>query len=312
MSVTPILERTRTALETGKWWTIPWWRDDKYYKDGFASNKNAETAFCELIRTFDAKWMLGQKTKGNPPFSHQIAIQLLTEGLLPFQFLYELGINLHSARAAGLLGDIERRLKNPKEYWEAAAFELKFLSSLVRSGHKVERNYPSGKGRHNCDFKISKGNEIVFLEVKRLKEFHRHNEEIIKRGSNHPMASPLENGSERGCFAGKPLSDKVELNKVLRRIKYAANNQIPVEGPGVVVAGIPLTLNLPLDKEKEEIVKMKFWSYEKCRHLSAIVFVESKYNKNKICHNIHIMKNPHAKIDISSYSAIEIIRSLQA
>jgi hypothetical protein len=47
--------------------------------------------------------------------------------------------------AAGLLGDIERRLKNPKEYWEAA-FELKFLSSLIRTGYKVERNYLLGKG----------------------------------------------------------------------------------------------------------------------------------------------------------------------
>jgi hypothetical protein len=233
---------------------------------------------------------------------------------LPFQFLYELGINLHSARAAGLLGDIERRLKNPKEYWEAASFELKLLSHFLRHRFYVRRNYRFGKGKHNCDFKISKGNETVFLEVKRLKEFHRYNEEVMKRGSNHLMASLLENVSERGCFAGKPFSAKVELNKVFYHIKYAVNNQISVEGTGVVMAELPWTLNLALDdKEKfEKIVKMKFWSSEKYRHLSAIVFVESKYNKNKICHNIHIMKNPYAKIDISSYSAIEIIRSLQA
>lgn len=136
-------------------------------KTALLPKKNVETAFCELKRTFDAKWMLGQKTNGSPPFFHQIAIQLLTEGLLPFQFLYELGINLHTVRTADLLGDIERRLKNPKEYWEAAAFELKFLSRLICARYRVERNYPSGKGRHNCDFKVSKGSETVFFEIKR-------------------------------------------------------------------------------------------------------------------------------------------------
>ena len=173
MTVAAIIERTKETLQTGEWWTIPWWRDEKYYKDGFGSRETAETAFCELIRTFDAKWMLGQKTNGSPPFLHRIAIELMTEGLLPFQFLYELGINLHTARVTDLIGDIERRLKNPKENWEAAAFELKFLSSLIRTGYKVERNYPSGKGRCNCDFKVSKGYETIFLEIKRPRELRK-------------------------------------------------------------------------------------------------------------------------------------------
>lgn len=56
MSAAPIIERMKETLKTGKWWAIPWWRDEKYYKDGFASRKSAETAFRELIRTFDEKW----------------------------------------------------------------------------------------------------------------------------------------------------------------------------------------------------------------------------------------------------------------
>lgn len=308
MSAAPIIERMKETLKTGKWWAIPWWRDKKYYKDGFASMESAETAFCELIRTFDAKWMLGQKTNGSPPFLHQIAIQLLTEGLLPFQFLYELGINLHTVRAAGLLGDIERRLKNPKEYWEAAAFELKFLSSLIRTGYKAERNYLSGKGQHNCDFKVSKGSETVYFEIKRPWDLSAQNQQIINQAQSHFYTKLLNDDIKKEeDFTSSPLSSKSEIDKVFRLIRYAVNNQIPEEGPGVVIVESPHALNL---NEFALMAERRFQGRKKYLALSAVILIQTRFHDDKICHNSSIVFNPRASIDIKSSAVLKLFRNM--
>lgn len=308
MSVAPILERKKTALETGKWWTIPWWRDNKYYTNGFASRKSAETAFCELIRTFDAKWMLQQKTNGSSSLSHQIAIQLITEGLQPFQFLYEFGINLHTARVNDLIGDTERRLKNSKEYWESAAFELKFLSSFIRNGYMVKRNYPSGKGRHNCDFKVSKGSEAVFFEIKRPWEFSAHNRQTINQAQSHIYAKPLNDDKKKEeDFTSSPLSSKSETDKVFRHIRYAVNNQIPVEGPGVVIVESPHALNW---NEFTEMAEKRFRGRKKYLNLSAVILTQTLFLNGKIHHTNHIVFNPQASSDMKSSAVLELFRNM--
>jgi hypothetical protein len=308
MSIAPILERTKTALKTGEWWTIPWWQDEKYYKNGFACRDSAATAFNELKRTFDPEWMLGQKINSIPPFSHQIAVQLMTEGLLPFQFLYELGINLHTARGAGLIGDIERRLKSPKEYWEAAAFELKFLSSLIRSGYNVERNYRSGKGRHNCDFKVSKGSETVFFEIKRPWKVSAQNQEIINQARSHFYTKLLSDDIRKEeDFTSSPLSSKSEVDKVFRLIRYAVNNQIPEEGPGVVIVESPYALNW---NEFALMAEKRFQGRKKYPALSAIILIQPLFQDGKICHNSRIVFNPQASIDIHSLPVMEVLNNM--
>lgn len=304
MSVAPILERTRTAMESGKWWTIPWWQDEKYYKDGFASMESTETAFCELIRTFDAKWMLCQKTNGSPPFSHQIAIQLLTEGLLPFQFLYELGGNLHTVRAAGLLGDIERRLKNPEEYWEAAAFELKFSSSLIRTGYKVERNYLSGKGQHNCDLKVSKGSETVFFEIKTPWDLSAQNQQIINEAQSRFYTKLVNDDIKKEeDFTSSPLSSKSEMDKVFRLIRYAVNKQIPEEGPGVVIVESPHALNW---NKFALMAEKRFQGRKKYPALSSVILIQTLFQDGKICHYSSIVFNPWASVDIKSSAVLKL------
>ena len=103
MSASPILVRTKTALITGEWWTIPWWQDEQYFKDGVVSRESAEMAFSELIKVFDAEWLLGQRINSGPPLLHPIATHLMAEGLLPFRFFFELGMNIKTARDYGLL-----------------------------------------------------------------------------------------------------------------------------------------------------------------------------------------------------------------
>lgn len=303
-----ILKRRNITLKNGKWWAIPWWRQDQYYKDGLFTREQAEVAFNESINVFDDKWMLEHRINSN----HSLAIMLLGEGLLYFKFLCSLGLSLHIVREANLLGDLVRRLKNPKEYWEAAAFELKYLSQFLQQGFKVERNYPSGKGKKgkcNCDFKISKDDEIVFVEVKRPKEIHRRNTEIVKKVSHCFLTSISKNDSEGENFTGASLSSKDELQSIWRLITYAANYQIPPEGPGVVIIESPWALD---QKEFQEAAGRRF-NQTKYSHLSAIVLVRVSFNaanECRICHNINIIKNPKTKIDVSSYSAIGVIHSL--
>lgn len=172
-----INERCQITLKTGKWWTIPWWQDDKYYVDGLYTKEQADTAFTELIKVFDAEWLLSQKTVDGKSFRDGLATMLSGEGF--FRHLISLGWDLHNIKNAGntmdrKICDIERRLKNPAEYWEAAWFELKFLSLFHSQGFNIEPDCRSGNGKSNCDYKISDGCETVFfIEAKRPTDFHK-------------------------------------------------------------------------------------------------------------------------------------------
>ena len=303
MSASPINERKKETIKTGKWWSIRWWQDNKYYEDSPFSRKDVEAAFNELINVFDAQWMLEQKMNGTPPFWHQIAIQLVTEGPLPFQFLFELGSNLHTARKACLLGDIEKRLKNPKEYWEAAAFELKFLSSWIRTAHKVERNFPSGKGRHNCDFRVSKGSESVFFEIKRPWKLIARNQQIINKIRSDFSTKLLNDDIKKEeDFTSSPLSSRAEADKVFRVIRVAANDQIPKGGPGIVIVEAPYSLN---ESEFALMAEKRFQGRKKYPALSAIILIQPLFQDGKIGHNSHIVFNSQASIDIRSSPVIE-------
>jgi hypothetical protein len=355
MNGSKIIERVNNTLTTGEWWSIPWWEEDKYYGDGLFTKKEAETAFNELINTFDAKWMIEQRdavianakewfenhrqeVDNNPQLlyyrqkldnasepseafkvcqlmgfqaSHHLFNNFFAEGLSPFQFLCSLGLDLHTVRKADPLRDLVRRLKNPKEYWESAAFELKLLAQFLRKGFKVKRNYKSGNGKCNCDFNASKRNETVFLEIKRPKKFHRQNEEIIKRSQNRFYTKLVNENIEMEDTMGESLSYKVEIDKVFRLIRYAANKQIPRKGPGIVIVESPHALGW---SEFEDAAKKRFQNRRKYSHISAVVLVRALFNtkKGSICHNINIILNPHAKIDISSFDAVKITNALNS
>ena len=308
MSGAPIIERTKEALKTGKWWMIPWWQEDKYYyEEGFYTRDVAEIAFSELIRVFDDKWLLLQiKTVNNTlTFQHPLIYRFFEEGLLPFQFLCALGIELHTVRTAGLLGDIERRLKNPNEYWEAAAFELNFLSRFLRSGYKVERNYPSGKGCCNCDFKVSKDSETVFIEIKRPREFSKRNQETINRAQKHFYSQLLNDNIKAEDLTSAPLSSKNEAEKVFRLIHYAANNQIPDGGPGIVIVEAPHVLNW---SEFAAMAERRLRGRKKYSAISAVILIQASFQEGRICYNSIAAFNSQANFDIKSSPALDALR----
>lgn len=302
------MERTKTARETGVWWAIPYWRDEKYYKDNFASRESVEIAFCELIQTFNAKWLLDQKTNGNAPFVHLIAAHLMAEGLMPFQFLYDIGIDLHTVRSENLVGDIERRLKSSKEYLEAALFELKFLARLLRNGYKIERDHPSGKGKHNCDLKASRNPDTVFIEIKRPWQLSAQNREIANEAHSRFISKLLTDDiKNEDDITSSPLSSCAEANKVFSIVRKAANDQLPKTGPGIIVVASPLALNW---NEFETIAQERFQGRKKYPSLSAVVLIESRFHEGQIRHNSHIIYNPIAKIDVKTIPLMEFFRNL--
>ncbi len=304
----PIMERSKSVRETGIWWLLPWWRDEQDYKDNIASRAEIDTAFSELIKTFDAKWLLNQKTDGNIPLEHLIASHLVAGGKMPFKFLYDIGINLHTVRLANLLGDIERRLKSQKEYLEGVLLELKFLARFIRAGYKIEPHYPSGIGRHNCDFKISRETETVYLEIKRPWQLSAHNRKIISEIYSNfiprLLTDSINNDSD---FTSSPLSSRSEADKVFRIVRDAANNQIPKNGPGIVAVASPFALNRT---EFEIIADKRFQGQKKYPSLSAVVLIESSFHENQISHNSHFTYNRQANIDIKSWPLISFFHNL--
>lgn len=307
-----ILERYRFTLETGKWWNIRWWQEEQYYKDAQFTEIQIDAAFTELINVLDSNWILDQKSDNNPTFLHPLANLLLAEGQYSFQILCSLGLDLYRVRKSGLLKEsLMRRIKNPKEYWESAAFELQLLSHFLYQNFDIKRDYKSGKGKRgncNCDFKISKGDEIIFLEAKRPKDMHRCNEEIYEKSFNSFKASILENNSRSGSFIGDPLLPKPELKKIFRHILYAANYQLPSDGAGGVI--IESHWSLDFWETFKEMANKRFLNRAKYSHLSFIVAVESFFDSQGFNHNIKILLNPYANIDVSSYKVLSAIRSL--
>ena len=307
-----ILERLKITKETGKWWSIRWWQEDEYYLDAAFTRNQAETAFDELIKLFDAKWMLKQKIdNGNPPFAHPLANQLCTEGLHPFQILCSLGLDLYRARQDGLLTEnLVRRLKNPKEYWESAVFELQLLSYLLSQGFRVEKEYKSGKGKRgncNCDFKISKRDELVFIEAKRPEPMHRLNEEIYGKVFNRLMAFISESNSQAVSFVGAPLLPEPELKKIFRHLSYAVDYQLPSDGAGGVI--IESHWLLDFWEKFKEMSDKRFLNKVKYGHLSFVVGTESFFSADKgFDHRVNILINHCANIDVSSYNILSALR----
>jgi len=231
LQVKTILKRCRNALKTGVWWEPPWWL--KFINNRCTTKKDVESAFKELINTFDAKWFLNQKCK------HPLAKLLLMEGPYPFQILYSLGRDLYTLRKANLFKkreELVKRIKNPNEYWESAVFELRLISHFLSSGFNIESDYKTGKGkrgRAKCDLRVSNGNEVYFIEIKRPQELHGRNKEIYKK-FNESINHALKN-SKSGIFVGNSLSIKTELKAIFKLIYYAVRRQLPSHGASCVV-----------------------------------------------------------------------------
>ncbi|MCK4911515.1 MAG: hypothetical protein KAR83_07720 [Thermodesulfovibrionales bacterium] len=290
---------SKKVFHAGEWWIEPWWLEDKYYSDSYQySKKQAETAFKELINIFDATWMHEQIDKSRrPPFRHDFAPYLINKGIMYFQLLCSLGLRLHQVRKAFLLGDLERRLKNPNEYWESAAFELTWLSYLLEQGYEINRHYPSGVGRCNCDFKISRKSKEYFIEIKRPMSYSQVNERRNTQ-SLRDIAKQIEEDT-LGNIQLIPISSSSELEKVFRLARDAVKKQLPANGLGYVFIESPHHLDW---EEFEKVATRRFRKkIEYYANLHAIILIEITFNGNRgkfECEHKTIYNPKHVKHEL--------------
>lgn len=301
MSNNELLKRVNILTKNGTWWNTSWWEKDKYYEGGLVTREQAQIAYTELKSVFNAKWTFKQKGAGIN--SHPLFNWLLAEGLMPFHYLVSLGLRVHRVKNANLLGDLEKRLKDSNEFW-GADFELQFLAHFLQHGFEIQRNHPSGRGNRNCDFKISKSGETVFVEIKRPEDVCYSNKVISNEAWNNFRKLIIGGESENWGDIVKPLSSEAEINKILDIIGEA-EYQLPNDGAGIIILASPLALNLK--QFKERVIQ----HISHLAHLSSIVVVKTSFDHQLgVHHRIYIIQNPQANIDVSSFEAIKALYAL--
>lgn len=156
---------------SGRWWEAAWLRDPKYLADLHLRPEQVEASIGALRACFDENW-----AKAETFATHPIIQELFgSSGLVPFNFLYDLGDSLRLLTEHALLGDLARRLKVADEF-DGAWAELAALAQWVAAGVQVERNVRSGSGNKNCDWKASAGDSVIFGEVKRIWSARKNSE----------------------------------------------------------------------------------------------------------------------------------------
>ncbi|HHT9113800.1 MAG TPA: hypothetical protein ACFYD0_10815 [Candidatus Wunengus sp. YC65] len=208
MNMSKFLERYNIALETGEWWNIQWWKDyyddqkREEIEDSFEVLKVIFDAKWvndqrDRVITMTKEWLRNNEdiVKKNNELSylkeelekvlkpseayqicgsilgyypvHPLFNDLFAEGKSYFEFLVALGSDLLDVGEADLMGDLYNRLKDTNNY-EGAYFELRILAYLKRRGFSIQRHPPSGIGKKKCDIRVSKGSEVLFVELKNL------------------------------------------------------------------------------------------------------------------------------------------------
>mgnify|MGYP001583647008 CR=1 FL=1 len=305
---------------------------------------------------------------------------LSVKGLLLFQYLVNLGLNLLAVKKANLLeADLIIRLKNSNEYL-GAHFELDIPSYLIRNGFSVERPRSNGTSKRKADFKVSKESETLFVELKKLQPScenklisdityqisenlfydplinstqdnicfklsrdlviktktskgrkyvadnwlliaeqikHHITERIQRKNYGHHTVPGLgeydlfpKEGIEVGVrsFEGFPLLENSEVKKIYHNAIKDALEQLPPEGPGVLLVStfIPLNFNV-----FQQIVLSKIEKdTKKYQYLSAIALVYEFFAENKIQYQFEILQNHYAVTDVSSYAILKAMLSL--
>ena len=313
LQVKAILKRYRNASKTGEWWKPPWWL--KFRDSCCTTKKRVEDAFKELINTFDAKWFLDQK---NNNFSHGLAKLLLMEGAYPFQILCSLGRDLYTLHKASLpkkRKDLVRRIKNPNEHWESAVFELRLISHFLSHGFNIEPDYRTGKGKRGkatCDLKVSKADEVYFIEIKRPREIHGRNKEIYKKNVNEANHT-LKNGKS-GVFVGNSFSIKTELKAIFKLVYHAVRHQLPSHGASCVV--VESIWGWPFDNFEafKKMAMRRFTGRYKhtYRNLCFIAIIKNSFDREKLelQHQLKIVKNSNTNMAAPCSNLIRIFTKL--
>lgn len=145
------------------WWHSRWWLQEEYVRiySEKASTEEVDSAISRVTDLYDSKW--AEQT----PY-HPVYCWLLSQGLLPLQFLYQLGQDLLELDGSLRLSSVIADLRNPGNY-ESARFEMGIAAHLKMKGSRVEFRPPLPNGRE-ADFVAAYEGEQVYFEIKRFQD----------------------------------------------------------------------------------------------------------------------------------------------
>jgi len=260
MGMNNVIERYNIALKTGEWWNIQRWKDyyddqkGEEIEDSFEVLKVIFDAKWVMgqrdhVITVTKEWLTNNEdiVKKNNELSylkeelekvskpseayqicgsilgyypvHPLFNDLFAEGKSHFEFLLALGRDLLDVGEADLMGDLYNRLKDTNNY-EGAFFELRILAYLKRRGFSIQRHPPSGIGMKEGDIRVSKGSEVLFVELKNLLKPSEVNKNIsnISYKLFHEVISGLPGSYMLHLELSKNLCEKAKTKKGLRNL----------------------------------------------------------------------------------------------
>jgi hypothetical protein len=101
-------------------------------------------------------------------------------------------------------------------------------------------------------------------------------------------------------------SKEAEIKKIIPKIEEKAE-QLPADGPGLIIIDTPICLKP--GSSKETFRKALEPLLEKQPHVSAVVLLESFYDTSVGISLINTFSNPKAKVDISNSKTMQTIKS---
>lgn len=265
MAMETYLAEVAATINSGHWWERTWWRDSIYQTELDLRTDQIEGAFTALREIFSEGWANAQidnviaKAKMPPPSTcaispwekllrdklaeaksrydeHSAASSLCgmhpvfghlfhRGGLDTFMFLYRMGSGLKTLKQENLLGDLSGRLKEAGEF-EGACAEMNVLAGWVDASVTVKRR-AAGKGNKNCDLKIWDGEDVIFIEVKRLENSPANKERSSLTDTiiSHVLARLHAHGLD-GLFEMELLlrpANRDEVNRTARDIEKMAD-----------------------------------------------------------------------------------------
>lgn len=257
------VKEIKNISEHGEWWKHPMWDENR-----LSAEENSD--LFELKKLFPKEIFLKMSREGHP-----LSNIFRMGGSYPFNYLCNLGMNLYVVEQASklknknLFGDIKKGLINIGNY-NGAEFELRFLANFIREGFEIEKDPFSGKGNNRCDFKVYKGENIVFFECKWL-DMSKHNQEITDKNYKDLINYLLNDDADTSPPQPEVYSQEKEVERVFTRIEEAVLKQLPKNKPGVIIIQRPLVFNI--DKFKEILAKKILEDSITFSNLLLIIFV---------------------------------------
>ncbi len=149
------------------WAKEKWWLAEEHsqvWTHHGISQQDVEDRLNHVTKVFTAEWQ-----ESEPP--HPVLYHLLTQGLLPLQFLYNLGENLRTVAECLRTKHVIDDLRLPDTY-ESALLELSIAAHLKRKSHDMEFRPRINTGKES-DFCATRGDQKVFFEIKHMQTSKR-------------------------------------------------------------------------------------------------------------------------------------------